>query len=110
MLGTRRRGFGNVIGHVNGVEDIASVSAWTSQQFDPTLNWNDVEWIKRRWGGKLILKGVMDAEDARLAANTGADAIVVGLFCVGQCAHQGFHNFFDVVLQGLAAPKVHQAN
>ena len=77
MLGTKRRGFGNVIGHVSGVEDMGSLSQWTANQFDPTLNWNDVEWIKKRWGGKLILKGVMDAEDARLAVEHGADALVV---------------------------------
>lgn len=77
MLGTRRRQFGNIVGHVSGVENMSSLSAWTAQQFDPTLNWNDVEWIKKRWGGPLILKGIMDAEDARLAAATGADALIV---------------------------------
>jgi L-lactate dehydrogenase (cytochrome) len=77
MLGTQRRGFGNVIGHVSGVSDMGSLSAWTSQQFDPALSWDDVEWIKRRWGGKLILKGIMDAEDAKLAAQCGADALIV---------------------------------
>ncbi|GMV57413.1 MAG: alpha-hydroxy-acid oxidizing enzyme [Betaproteobacteria bacterium] len=77
MLGTRRRQFGNIVGHVSGVENMSSLSAWTAQQFDPTLNWNDVEWVKKRWGGPLILKGIMDAEDARLAAATGADALVV---------------------------------
>jgi L-lactate dehydrogenase (cytochrome) len=77
MLQTKRREFGNIVGHVQGVDDMSSLSAWTASQFDPTLNWNDVEWIKKRWGGKLILKGVLDAEDARLAANTGADAIIV---------------------------------
>jgi len=77
MLGTRRRGFGNVLGHVKGITDTASLSAWTSQQFDPSLTWKDVDWIKQRWGGKLVLKGVMDAEDARLAADHGADALVV---------------------------------
>jgi L-lactate dehydrogenase (cytochrome) len=77
MLGTRRHGFGNVIGHVSGVSDIGSLSAWTSQQFDPALSWSDVEWIKRRWGGKLILKGIMDVEDAKLAAQCGADALIV---------------------------------
>lgn len=77
MLGTKRRSFGNIVGHVDGVEDMSSLSSWTADQFDPTLNWNDVEWIKKRWGGKLILKGLMDAEDARLAAQSGADAIVV---------------------------------
>ncbi|MEW6706678.1 MAG: alpha-hydroxy acid oxidase [Pseudomonadota bacterium] len=77
MLGTRRRQFGNIVGHVKGVADMSSLSAWTAQQFDPRLNWGDVEWIKKRWGGKLILKGIMDAEDAKLAADSGADALVV---------------------------------
>jgi L-lactate dehydrogenase (cytochrome) len=77
MLGTRRRQFGNIVGHVRGVDDMSSLSAWTAQQFDPSLTWKDVEWIKRLWGGKLILKGVMDAEDARLAADSGADALIV---------------------------------
>lgn len=77
MLGTKRRSFGNIVGHVDGVEDMSSLSSWTADQFDPTLNWNDVEWIKKRWGGKLILKGLMDAEDARLATQSGADAMVV---------------------------------
>src|SRR5262249_3761534 len=58
-------------------EDMTSLSAWTNQQFDPRLNWNDVEWIKKRWGGKLVLKGILDVEDARIAADTGADAIIV---------------------------------
>ncbi len=77
MLRTRRRQFGNIVGHVRGVDDMSSLSAWTAQQFDPTLNWNDVEWVRKRWGGPLILKGVMDVEDAKLAAVTGADALVV---------------------------------
>jgi L-lactate dehydrogenase (cytochrome) len=77
MLGTRRRGFGNIVGHIEGVHDMGSLSAWTSQQFDPTMNWDDVRWIRDRWGGKLILKGIMDAEDARLAASSGADALIV---------------------------------
>jgi L-lactate dehydrogenase (cytochrome) len=77
MLRTPRRQFGNIVGHVKGVADMGSLSAWTAQQFDPTLNWADVEWIKKRWGGKLILKGIMDVEDAKLAANSGADAIIV---------------------------------
>jgi L-lactate dehydrogenase (cytochrome) len=77
MLGTQRRGFGNIIGHVSGVEDMGSLSQWTANQFDPTLNWNDVEWIKKRWGGKLILKGIQDVEDARLAVSAGADALIV---------------------------------
>ncbi|SDZ94516.1 MULTISPECIES: alpha-hydroxy acid oxidase [Acidovorax] len=77
MLGTKRRSFGNIVGHAKGVGDLSSLSSWTAEQFDPQLNWGDVEWIKKRWGGKLILKGIMDAEDARLAANSGADALIV---------------------------------
>ncbi len=77
MLGTRRRQFGNIVGHVKGVADMSSLSAWTADQFDPRLNWGDVEWIKKRWGGKLILKGILDPEDAKLAADSGADALVV---------------------------------
>ena len=77
MLGTKRRGFGNIIGHVKGVTDMANLSAWTQQQFDPRLNWGVVEWIKKRWGGKLILKGIQDVEDARLAVDSGADALIV---------------------------------
>lgn len=77
MLGTPRRQFGNIVGHVSGVADMGSLSAWTAQQFDPGLNWGDVEWIKNRWGGKLILKGIQDVEDARLAVKSGADALIV---------------------------------
>jgi L-lactate dehydrogenase (cytochrome) len=77
MLGTRRRSFGNIVGHASSVSDMSSLSAWTSQQFDLSLSWKDVEWIKQRWGGKLIIKGVMDAEDARLAVESGADALIV---------------------------------
>ncbi len=77
MLGTQRRQFGNIVGHVSGVDDMSSLSEWTTRQFDPTLNWNDVEWIKKRWGGKLILKGIQDVEDARLAVASGADALIV---------------------------------
>jgi L-lactate dehydrogenase (cytochrome) len=77
MAGTKRRSFGNLVGHAKGVSDMSSLSTWTREQFDPKLDWNDVEWIKKRWGGKLILKGIMDPEDARLAADSGADAMVV---------------------------------
>ncbi len=77
MAATRRHTFGNIVGYAKGVRDLSSLSSWTAEQFDPTLNWQDVEWIKERWGGPLILKGIMDAEDARHAASTGADAIVV---------------------------------
>ena len=77
MAGTRRRTFGNLVGHVKGVSDMNSLAAWTNEQFDPRLSWADVEWVKKQWGGKLILKGIMDAEDARLAVNSGADALIV---------------------------------
>ncbi len=77
MLGTPRRQFGNIVGHVKGVSNMGSLSEWTASQFDPALNWADVEWIKKRWGGKLILKGIQDVEDARLAVNSGADALIV---------------------------------
>ena len=77
MLTTKRRHFGNIVGHARGVQSIASLSAWVAQQFDPSLNWGDIEWIKRRWPGRFVLKGVMDAEDARLAVDAGADALVV---------------------------------
>ncbi|MEN9996820.1 MAG: L-lactate dehydrogenase [Pseudomonadota bacterium] len=77
MLGTPRRQFGNIVGHVKGVENMGSLSSWTAQQFDPRLNWGDVEWIKKRWGGKIILKGIQDVEDARLAVESGADAMIV---------------------------------
>jgi len=77
MLGTSRRGFGNIVGHVEGVADMSSLSAWTTQQFDPRLSWADVEWVKKLWDGKLILKGVLDVEDARRAADSGADALIV---------------------------------
>ncbi|HEX4329899.1 MAG TPA: alpha-hydroxy acid oxidase [Burkholderiales bacterium] len=77
MLGTKRRSFGNIVGHVKGVKDMSSLSDWTASQFDPRLTWADIEWVKKRWGGKLILKGILDAEDARLAVQSGADALIV---------------------------------
>lgn len=77
MLGTPRRSFGNVVGHAKGVSNLASLSSWTAEQFDPSLNWDDLAWIKERWGGKIVLKGIMDAQDARMAVNCGADALVV---------------------------------
>ncbi|MFW8564936.1 alpha-hydroxy acid oxidase [Orrella sp. 11846] len=77
MLKTKRRSFGNIVGHVDGVTDMSRLSEWTASQFDPALSWDDVEWIKKRWGGKLILKGIMDVDDARLAADSGADALIV---------------------------------
>lgn len=77
MLGTKRHGFGNIIGHATGVDDLSSLSSWAAQQFDPSLNWDDVAWVKKRWGGKLILKGIIDSEDAQFASNSGADALIV---------------------------------
>lgn len=77
MAGTKRRTFRNIVGHAKGVGDLASLSSWTTEQFDPHLSWKDVAWIKERWGGKLILKGILDKEDALMAAKTGADAIIV---------------------------------
>ena len=77
MLGTKRHGFGNIIGHATGVDDLSSLFSWTTQQFDPSLDWDDVEWVKKRWGGKLILKGIIDSEDAQFASNSGADALIV---------------------------------
>jgi L-lactate dehydrogenase (cytochrome) len=77
MLGTKNRDFGNIVGHVQGVDNMSSLSAWTAGQFDPSLDWSEVEAIKKQWGGKVILKGIMDAEDAVLAKNVGADAIIV---------------------------------
>ncbi|MGS0740565.1 alpha-hydroxy acid oxidase [Glaciimonas sp. GG7] len=72
-----RKTFGNLAGHVKGGEGIMTLSKWTASQFDPTLSWDDIAWIKQQWGGKLILKGILDVEDAKIAAASGADAIVV---------------------------------
>ncbi len=77
MLGTKRHTFRNIVGHVGGDHDLASLSSWTASQFDPTLNWSDVKWIKERFGGPVIVKGVLDPEDAQAAVDNGADAIVV---------------------------------
>ena len=77
MATTRRHTFGNLVGHVKGVSNMKSLSSWTNEQFDPRLSWEDVAWVKAQWGGKLILKGIQDVEDAVLAARSGADAIVV---------------------------------
>jgi len=77
MMGTRRHTFRNLVGHVKGVSDMSSLASWTNEQFDPRLSWADVQWVKQQWGGKLILKGIMDVEDAKLAVASGADAIVV---------------------------------
>jgi isopentenyl diphosphate isomerase/L-lactate dehydrogenase-like FMN-dependent dehydrogenase len=77
MMGTRRHTFRNLVGHVKGVSDMASLAAWTNEQFDPRLSWEDVAWVRKQWSGKFILKGILDVEDARLAVDSGADAIVV---------------------------------
>ena len=77
MLKTKRRFFGNIVGHVDDVSDPASLMDWTAQQFDPTLDWEKIKQIKDEWGGKVILKGILDADDAKMALNVGADAIIV---------------------------------
>jgi len=77
VLNGRKKTFGNLAGHVRGMENVNSLSTWTASQFDPTLNWKDVEWVRKLWPGKLILKGILDPEDAKRAAKTGADAIIV---------------------------------
>ena len=77
MLNTQRRTFRNIVGHTKGVADMTSLSSWTSEQFDPRLSWKDIEEIKNLWGGKLIIKGILDAEDAEMAVKSGADAIIV---------------------------------
>jgi len=77
MLQTKRRQFGNIHGHVAGVDDMTSLAEWTNSQFDPTLDWSSVEWVKKHWNRKLILKGINDVDDAKIAAELGADAIIV---------------------------------
>jgi len=77
MLRTRRREFRNIVGHVEGVKDMSSLASWTASQFDPSLSWDDVREIRKQWGGKIIIKGILDVEDARQAVNAGADAVVV---------------------------------
>jgi L-lactate dehydrogenase (cytochrome) len=77
MLATKRRTFRNIVGHAPGVGDTSALASWTNEQFDPTLNWDDVKRIRDQWGGKLILKGIMDPEDAKLAVASGADALIV---------------------------------
>jgi L-lactate dehydrogenase (cytochrome) len=77
ILKGRRKTFGNLAGHVKGMENVKSLAQWTNNQFDPALSWKDVEWVRSIWGGKLILKGILDVEDAKTAAKTGAAALVV---------------------------------
>jgi L-lactate dehydrogenase (cytochrome) len=77
VLTGRRKSFGNLEGQIKGADTLMTLAQWIAGQFDPTLSWKDVEWVKKLWGGKLILKGILDVEDAKIAASTGADAIVV---------------------------------
>jgi len=77
MLGAKRRTFGNIVGHITGVDDKANLGAWTAEQFDPSLDWGKIAKLKEQWGGKVILKGILDAEDAKMALQVGADAIIV---------------------------------
>jgi len=77
VLTGKRKSFGNLEGQIKGAETLLTLAQWIAGQFDPTLSWKDVEWVKKLWGGKLILKGILDVEDAKIAATTGADAIVV---------------------------------
>jgi L-lactate dehydrogenase (cytochrome) len=77
VLRGKRRNFGNLVGHIPGTENLTSVALWTNAQFDPTLNWSDIEWVRGIWPGKIILKGIADPEDARIASQLGAAAIVV---------------------------------
>ena len=77
VMQSKRRSFGNLEGQIKGADNLLTLSQWVAGQFDPTLSWKDIEWVKKLWGGKLILKGILDADDAKIAASTGADAIVV---------------------------------
>ena len=77
MLGTSRHSFGNIIGHAKQVDNISSLLSWSAEQFDPQLSWQDIDWVRKHWDRKLILKGVMDHDDARMAVKSGADALVV---------------------------------
>jgi L-lactate dehydrogenase (cytochrome) len=77
ILRGKSKTFGNLAGHVKGMDDVTSLAQWTNSQFDPALNWKDVEWIKKVWPGKLIIKGILDVEDAKTAVKLGADAVVV---------------------------------
>jgi len=77
VLGGKRKTFGNLASHIAAAGGLKTLSEWTASQFDPTLSWKDVEWVQKLWGGKLILKGILDAADAKIAAGLGVDAIVV---------------------------------
>ena len=77
MMGTKRHGFANIVGHASGVKNLTSLSEWSANNLLRTLNWDDLDWMIKRWGGKVILKGIQDVEDAKMAVKTGADAIIV---------------------------------
>ena len=77
MAQTKRRSFGNIVGHIAGVSNMSSLAEWVNGQFDQSLSWEDVRWVRKAWDRKLVIKGVMDPEDARAAVTAGADAIVV---------------------------------
>ena len=77
MASTQRRSFGNIVGHIDGISDMSSLAIWAAESFDPKLDWDEVKEIKKMWGGPLILKGILDPDDARMALNIGADAIIV---------------------------------
>ncbi len=77
MMQTKRRSFGNIVGHIDGISDMTSLSVWAAESFDPQLDWEQIKEIKRMWGGPMILKGILDADDAKMALNVGADAIIV---------------------------------
>ena len=77
ILQGKRKTFGNLAGHVRGMDNVTSLAQWTNSQFDPALNWKDVEWVRSLWPSKIILKGILDVEDAKVAAQTGASALVV---------------------------------
>ena len=101
MLQTKRHQFGNVYGHIKDVTDLASLHEWSAKQFDETLSWQDVEWIKEQWGGPLILKGILDPEDAQIAIKTGADAIIVSNH--GGRQLDGAHSSIDMLPKVLDA-------
>jgi L-lactate dehydrogenase (cytochrome) len=77
VLRGKRKTFGNLAGHISGMDSVTTLAEWVARQFDPSLNWKDIEWVREQWPGKIILKGIMDVEDAKIAAQTGASAIVV---------------------------------
>ena len=77
VLRGKRKTFGNLAGHISGMDDVKTLATWVSRQFDPTVTWKDVEWIRSLWPGKIVLKGILDIEDAKIAARTGVSGIVV---------------------------------